>query len=238
RRPHRDDCRWQTGRPRRPGRQPRGVDWRNQARRDRVQERRRLRSGEADRIGARTSGGLVMIRSAEAIAAFAGAGLVAAAQARTDDPHRRLFSLGDFRLESGAVIPNAKIAYATFGALNARKDNAILIPSWYGSDHHGYDFLIGPGRSLDPAKYFVVATEMFANGFSSSPSNTPAPFNGPAFPAIAIRDDVEAARRVLTDELGITHLRAIVGFSMGAQQAFQWAVSHPGFMDAIIPYCG
>ena len=160
------------------------------------------------------------------------------AQAPPQDVHRRMYALGDFRLESGVVLPNATIAYATFGALNAQRDNAILIPSWYGSDHHGYDFLIGPGRALDPAKYFIVATEMFANGFSSSPSNTPPPFDGPAFPAMAIRDNVEAARRLLTAELGVTHLRAIVGFSMGAQQAFQWSVSHPDFVSAIAAYCG
>jgi homoserine O-acetyltransferase len=155
-----------------------------------------------------------------------------------DDAHRRTYALGDFRLESGVVLPNAKLAYATFGTLNAQRDNAILIPSWYGSDHHGYDFLIGAGRALDPAKYFLVATEMFANGFSSSPSNTPSPFAGASFPSIAIRDNVEAARRLLTSELGVTHLRAIVGFSMGAQQAFQWAVSYPDFVTAIVPYCG
>lgn len=154
------------------------------------------------------------------------------------DPHRRFHSLGDFRLESGVTLPNAKVAYATFGSLNAQRDNAVLIPSWYGSDHHGYDFLIGPGRALDPAKYFIVASEMFANGFSSSPSNTAAPFDGPRFPAIAIRDNVEAARRLLADELRVTHVRAVAGFSMGAQQAFQWAVSHPDFTDAIVPYCG
>jgi len=164
--------------------------------------------------------------------------LVTQMPAATPDPNRRFFSLGDFRLESGVTLVNAKVGYATFGTLNARRDNAILIPSWYGSDYHGYDFLIGPGRALDPAKYFIVATEMFANGFSSSPSNTPPPFDGPAFPTIAIRDNVEAARRLLTSELGVTHLRAIVGFSMGAEQAFQWAVSHPGFVDAIVAYCG
>jgi homoserine O-acetyltransferase/O-succinyltransferase len=154
------------------------------------------------------------------------------------DEHRRWFALGDFRLESGVTLPNAKLAYATFGTLNPRRDNVVLIPSWYGSDHHGYDFLIGPGRALDPAVHFVVATEMFANGFSSSPSNTPGPFDGPRFPAIAIRDNVEAARRLLAQELGVTHLRAVIGFSMGAQQAFQWAVSHPAFADAVVGYCG
>ncbi len=172
-------------------------------------------------------------------AALAGASVVLGAQApdAREDVHRRVFPLGDFRLESGVVLPGAQIAYATFGTLNAQRDNAILIPSWYGSDHHGYDFLIGAGRALDPAQYFLVATEMFANGFSSSPSNTRSPFDGPAFPAIAIRDNVEAARRLLS-ELGVTHLRAIVGFSMGAQQAFQWAVSHPDFVTAIAAYCG
>jgi homoserine O-acetyltransferase len=182
-----------------------------------------------------------MIPNSSALIAIAGlvsaAGMLAATQAPPDE-HRRFFSLGDFRLESGVTLPQAKLAYATFGTLNERRDNVVLIPSWYGSDHHGYDFLIGPGRALDPATYFIVATEMFANGFSSSPSNTPAPFDGPRFPAISIRDDVEAARRLLTEEFRVTHLRAIIGFSMGAQQAFQWAVSHPGFMDAIVGYCG
>src|SRR5438046_1059363 len=91
-------------------------------------------------------------------------------------------------------------------------------------------FLIGPGRALDPTKYFIVVTEMFNSGFSSSPSNTPVPMNGPRFPSIAIRDDVEASRRVLAS-LGVTHVQAVIDYSMGAQQAFQWAVSHPAFVD-------
>jgi homoserine O-acetyltransferase len=154
------------------------------------------------------------------------------------DAHRRFFQLGEVRLESGTVLPNARLAYATFGNLNAQRNNAVLLPSWYGSDHHGYDFMIGPGRAFDPARDFIVLTEMFANGWTSSPSNTPAPFDGPRFPPIAIRDNVSAVRRLLTADLGVTHLRAIVGFSMGAQQAFQWAVSHPAFADRIVAYCG
>jgi homoserine O-acetyltransferase len=164
--------------------------------------------------------------------------LVLLAQSPSSDPHRKVLALGDVRLESGVVLPNAKLAYATFGTRNANSSNAVLIPSWYGSDHHGYDFLIGSGRALDPAKDFIVATEMFGNGFSSSPSNTPTPFDGPRFPAIAIRDNVEAAHRLLTNDLGIRHLRAIIGFSMGAEQAFQWAVSYPDFIDQIVAYCG
>jgi homoserine O-acetyltransferase/O-succinyltransferase len=164
------------------------------------------------------------------------AGIVAA-QAPSD-ARRQMYSLGDFRLESGTVLPGAKIAYATWGTLNADRGNAVLLPSWYGSDYRGYDFLIGSGRALDPAKYFIVVSEMFADGASSSPSNTPAPYNHARFPAIAIRDDVEASYVLLTGSLGVTHLRAIVGFSMGAQQAFQWAVGHPDFMDQVAVYCG
>lgn len=154
-----------------------------------------------------------------------------------EDPHRRFHALGDFRLENGVVLPSAKIAYATFGALNPERDNAVLLPSWYGSDHHGYDFLLGPGRALDPAKYFIIATEAFANGVSSSPSNAPPPFDGPRFPVIAIRDNVEAVRQLLTSALRIARLRAVVGFSMGGQQAFQWAVSHPEFVEQVVVYC-
>ena len=171
------------------------------------------------------------------VVAMITAGPMTAAQPPVD-PHRRYFELGDFTFESGVVLPKARTAYATFGTLNADKSNVVLAPSWYGSDHHGYDFLLEPGAALDPARYFVVATEMFANGFSSSPSNTPAPFDGPRFPAVAIRDNVEAARRLLQSEFGVSRLHAIVGFSMGAQQAFQWAVSHPGAVARIVPYCG
>lgn len=167
----------------------------------------------------------------------AGVVLTAQAPAPSADPDRRLLPLTDFRLESGAVLPHATVAYATFGTLNAAKDNAVLVASYYGADYHGYDFLLGPGKVLDPARHFIVMTEMFGNGFSSSPSNTPAPMSGPDFPAIAIRDNVEASRRVL-EHLGVTHVRAVMGFSMGAEQAFQWAVSHPTFMDAIVPWCG
>lgn len=150
----------------------------------------------------------------------------------------QIFNLGNFPLESGISLPDAKLSYVTYGALNADKSNAILVPSFYSGDHHGYDFLIGSGKALDPTKYFIIATDMFADGLSSSPNNTPPPFNGPNFPEISIRDNVKATYRLVTEQFGIKHLKAVIGFSMGAQQAFQWAVSYPDFMDTIIPYCG
>src|SRR5262249_9251500 len=99
-------------------------------------------------------------------------------------------------------------------------------------------WLIGPDRALDPSKLFLVATELFGNGRSSSPSNTPEPYHGPRFPVMTIRDNVDAVHRLLTEELKITHVRAIVGFAMGAEQAFQWAVSYPKFADRIVATAG
>src|SRR5580765_5677674 len=148
------------------------------------------------------------------------------------------FVIANFKTESSVTLPQAKIVYGTFGHLNAARDNVVLLPSHYMADHNGYDFLMGPDRALDPGKLFLVATELFGNGHSSSPSNTPEPFHGPRFPVMTIRDNVEAVHRLLTEELKVTHLRAIVGFSMGAQQAFQWAVSYPTFADKIVATAG
>jgi homoserine O-acetyltransferase len=114
----------------------------------------------------------------------------------------------------------------------------VLLPSHYMANFHGYEWLIGEGKALDSGSLFLVATELFGNGRSSSPSNTPEPFHGPRFPVTTIRDNVEAVHKLLTEELKITHLRAVVGFSMGAQQAFQWAVSYPDFAGRIVATSG
>lgn len=157
-------------------------------------------------------------------------------QAPKADRHE--FVIANFKTESGVVLPQARVVYGTYGALNAAKNNAVLLPSHYMADFHGYEWLIGADKALDPSKLFLVATELFGNGNSSSPSNTPEPFHGPRFPVTTIRDNVEAVHRLLTEELEITHLRAVIGFSMGAQQAFQWAVSYPTFADHIVATSG
>jgi homoserine O-acetyltransferase/O-succinyltransferase len=148
------------------------------------------------------------------------------------------FVIANFKTEGGVTLPQARVVYGTYGHLNAQKDNVILLPSHYMADLHGYEWLIGPGKALDPSKLFLVATELFGNGRSSSPSNTPEPFHGPRFPVTTIRDNVEAVHRLLTEELKVTHLRAIVGFSMGAEQAFQWGVSYPDFADKLVATAG
>jgi homoserine O-acetyltransferase/O-succinyltransferase len=154
------------------------------------------------------------------------------------EPVQHEFTIKNFKTEGGVVLPEAKIVYGTYGTLDAAGDNAVLLPSHYMAEMHGYGWLIGPGKALDPSKLFLVTSELFGNGRSSSPSNTPEPLHGPRFPAMTIRDNVEAVHRLLTEELHVKHLRAVIGFSMGAQQAFQWAVSYPEYMDRIVATSG
>jgi len=94
---------------------------------------------------------------------------------------RHEFVLLNFKTESGAALPKAVIVYGTYGHLNAGKDNVVLVPSHYLADYHGYEWLIGSDLALDPSKLFIVATELFGSGHSSSPSNTPEPYHGPRF---------------------------------------------------------
>jgi len=157
---------------------------------------------------------------------------------RPDRAEHHTFTLNRFTFEGGPTVPDVQVVYGTYGHLNAARDNAILLPSHYMATHHGYEWLIGPGLALDTTRYFLVATELFGNGHSSSPSNTPEPFHGPRFPRATIRDNVEAVHQLLTRDLGISHLRAIIGFSMGAEQAFQWAVSYPDFSERIVATSG
>ena len=161
-----------------------------------------------------------------------------AASAKPEPSERHEFVISNFKTESGVTLPQARVVYGTYGHLNAAKDNVVLLPSHYMADFHGYEWLIGPGHALDTSKLYLVATELFGNGHSSSPSNTPEPYHGPRFPVTTIRDNIEAVHRLLTEELGIKHVRAIIGFSMGAQQAFQWAVSYPTFADRIVATSG
>src|SRR5882724_1470574 len=161
-----------------------------------------------------------------------------AAKDKSEKPEIHEFVIANFRTESGVTLPQARVVYGTYGHLNAARDNVVLLPSHYMADCHGYEWLIGPGRALDTAKLYLVATELFGNGHSSSPSNTPEPFHGPRFPVTTIRDNVEAVHSLLTKDLKITHLRAVIGFSMGAQQAFQWAVSHADFADRVVATSG
>ena len=117
-----------------------------------------------------------------------------------------IYDLGDVTLQSGAVLTNAKLAYKTHGALNAARDNIIVIPTYYMCTHRENDTYIETMPALDPERYFIVSINMFGNGVSSSPSNTPAPQDGPRFPSTTLYDNVACQHRLLTEKLGVTQL--------------------------------
>ena len=121
-----------------------------------------------------------------------------------------------------------KLAYKTFGTLNAAKDNVIVYPTWYSGQHYDNEWLIGEGRALDPRKYFIIIPNMLGNGLSSSPSNTPEPYNGPRFPQVTACDNVRAQHRLVTEKFGIERIRLVTGWSMGALQTFHWGALYPG----------
>ena len=149
-----------------------------------------------------------------------------------------VFDLGSVALTGGMTLPDAKLAYKTYGELNADRTNAIVYPTWYSGRHWDNEWLIGEGRGLDPSRYFIIVPNMLGNGLSSSPSNTPAPFDRARFPDIAVQDNVAVQHRLVTERFGIEKLALVLGWSMGAGQTFQWAVSHPEMVPRMLPFCG
>lgn len=148
-----------------------------------------------------------------------------------------IFELDHFTI-GGTPLPGARLAYRTYGELNADKSNAIVFPTWFAGTHEANEWLIGEGRALDTTRYFVIAPSLFGNGLSSSPSNTPAPHDRARFPHATVLDNVRAQHRLVTEFFGIQRLALVVGASMGASQAYQWAVSHPGMVERIAPITG
>ncbi len=149
-----------------------------------------------------------------------------------------IYALGDVVLQSGATLRDAKLAFKTFGTLNADRSNAIVYPTWYSGRHYDNEWLIGPGRALDPDKYFIIIPNMFCNGLSSSPSNTPEPRNGPRFPRVTAYDNVRQQHRLVTEKFGITTLPLVTGWSMGALQTYHWGCLYPDMVQRILPFQG
>jgi homoserine O-acetyltransferase len=163
----------------------------------------------------------------------------------------RFFTLSDFRLTNGETMPEATIAYETYGRLAPDGRNAVLLTHGFTSSHHqagrnpangnnpgAWDALVGPGKAIDTDRVFVVASNMLGSSFGSTNAASRNPRTGepygPDFPNVTIRDII-AAQKALLDSLGVKHLVAVAGPSYGGYQAFQWAVAYPDFMDAIVP---
>ncbi len=149
-----------------------------------------------------------------------------------------IFNLGEVKLQSGATLRNAKLAYKTYGTLNADKNNVVVYPTWYSGQHYDNEWLIGEGMALDPQKYFIIIPNMFGNGLSSSPSNTPPPYDRARFPHVTFYDNVAAQHRLITEKFGIEKIALVTGWSMGAGQTYQWGVSYPEMVARIFPFCG
>lgn len=159
------------------------------------------------------------------------------AQEQAQEGRQQFADLGDFKLQNGSVISDFQVGYRTLGRLNADKSNAVLWPTWLGGTTKDLLQFVAPGKVLDSGKYFVVLVDAIGNGVSSSPSNskTQALLK---FPEFSIRDMVEVEHRLATNVLHLSHLRAVMGISMGGMQTFWWVLTYPDFMDVAIPMFG
>ena len=144
----------------------------------------------------------------------------------------QLVNIGDFTTTDGNVIKNCKVGYTTVGKLNSDKSNVVLWPTWFtGSSEN----IVSSGalyNILDTTGLYVVVADALTVGISSSPSNTP------DFPKVSIRDMVNSQHDLLVNHLKIDHLYAVMSFSMGAMQTFEWSIAYPEFMDKAIPMLG
>ena len=150
----------------------------------------------------------------------------------------QVFEIETFTLQRGVTLPVAQVAYQTYGRLAADKSNVILYPTSYGAQHLDTEWLIGPGRVLDPTDWFIVIPNMFTNGLSTSPSTVAPPFGPDRFPVFTHWDNVRAQEQLLREVFGIEQIALAYGWSMGAQQALHWGAIHPGRVARICAVCG
>src|SRR5205809_2045885 len=150
----------------------------------------------------------------------------------------QIFEAGDVVLQSRLTYRNAKLAYKTYGSLDAAKSNVIVYPTSYGAQHYDLEWAISTGKALDPSHYFIVIMNKFGNGLSSSPSNTPPPFDRARYPHFTMADNVRVQQRLLHEVCGIERGKLVYGLSMGAQQAVHWGALVPDRVERIAPGCG
>ena len=148
------------------------------------------------------------------------------------------YKLGDVILQSGETLPDAELAYRTYGKLNEARDNVVVLPTFYTGNHIRNEGFFGEGRAIDPTRHFIVSINLFGNGFSSSPSNAIRSHQGSAFPQITFYDNVRCQHQLLTEHLKIERIALVTGWSMAGCQSFQWGSQYPDMVNAILPFCG
>ena len=154
----------------------------------------------------------------------------------------RLWRLGGpFRLESGVEVPDAQLAYRSWGELAPDGGNAVLVcHALTGSADADvwWDGMIGPGRGLDPARDFIICSNVLAGCYGSSGPIQPHPDDGEPwgsrFPVVSVRDMVRL-QAALLDDLGVKRLQLVIGPSLGGMQVLEWAASFPARVGAIAP---
>ncbi len=150
-------------------------------------------------------------------------------------PQLQQHQLGDLPLACGRTIPAAQLTFLQIGELNPQRSNLILVPCSYGARPEDLAWLAGP--VLDPQRWCIVIAGMFGNGCSSSPSHGAMGLAEQGW-LVSHRDNIAAQRQVLAEVFGVQRLALIYGWSMGAQQAYQWAVDHPEAVERICCVCG
>lgn len=149
----------------------------------------------------------------------------------------KVFEAGDVALQSGFTLRGAKIVYTTYGTLAADKSNVIVYPTSYAAQHTDIEWLIAPGRILDPSRYFIVIPNTFGNGLSTSPSNTGPPFDRGRYPGVTSYDNVMVQRRMMREVFGVERVKMVYGWSMGGQQAYHWAALFPQAVERVCILC-
>jgi homoserine O-acetyltransferase len=145
------------------------------------------------------------------------------------------FTLHDFHFRDGGALSALRLHYTTLGSLAG--DNAVLI--LHGTGGTGNQFLseqfagvlFGPGQLLDASRYYIILPDGIGHGKSSKPSDGLAA----RFPHYDYDDMLTADYRLLTEQLGVKHLRLVMGTSMGGMQTWMWGEKYPEFMDALMP---
>lgn len=173
---------------------------------------------------------------------------------------KQTFELPSYTTVGGRTIEGVTVGWEAYGTLNEAKDNVILVTHYFSGTSHaagkyapedkapGYwDAIIGPGKAIDTDKYYVISSDTLVNLGANDPTvvttgpasidpATGAPY-GMSFPIVTIRDFVEV-QKALLESLGIERLHAVMGASMGALQAYEWAAAYPDRVERVIPVIG